>query len=436
VPDGKLDALLEQLVQVARRSTGARSLSLAVHDEAAGLIRIRWSVDLEGAALEEFTEIMKRFGMSAEGLVLPAAEGVMIAASSSWVGPRSYARLADIEAATPRALSEACDRLLSVQAVRVVPLRVEDRNIGSAIYSFDRPVEAQLEELMTSFADQGALLVQNVMLTQTLERRVEERTREHREALAALGDKTRELERVNAELREVDRAKSNFLATVSHELRTPLVSIQGYNELMLREALGSITTEQRRGLTVAVRNLGLLVDLIDNLLYFAQREHEPQESPVATVDLVSVVDDAVELVRARASERGVKLVVQRPPDRVAVRANRYEIHRLVVNLLSNAIKFNRERDGAVRVAARARDGMAELAVADNGIGIAEAEQTRIFDRFYQVDGSRTRKYGGAGIGLAVALEIARAHGGVIALRSAPGQGSEFTVRLPLAAAPT
>jgi signal transduction histidine kinase len=420
----EIDILLDRLAQAARRATGALSVALSVVDHETGQLRARF--DMEPAAAAAVQAAFGRYGLHPPRMAVPTDRPNLVNSSQSWEGPRTFGGSADVPGtAAPRELLDEVDRITGTKSLRVIPLRVHGTHVGIMTFASDAAQEPRELEMMDVWASQAALILQNAALARSLERRVEERT-------AALAEKTRELEALNAELRELDRAKSNFLATVSHELRTPLVSIQGYNELMLREALGPISSEQRRGLTIAVRNLALLVDLIDNLLYFARRELDVNEPPLATVDLRGVAENALDLQRPRAAQRGVQLVFEAPPERMSVRANQSELHRMVLNLVSNAIKFNKEADGCVRVTLRrAPEAHAELTVADNGIGIPPNEQERIFERFHQVDSSPTRRYGGAGIGLAVARAIARTHGGDIGVQSAAGGGSVFTVRLPL-----
>jgi PAS domain S-box-containing protein len=236
----------------------------------------------------------------------------------------------------------------------------------------------------------------------------------------------------NEERAALDRLKSQLLANVSHELRTPLVSIKGYNELLLRGALGPLTPRQRRGLEIAGANTDRLIELIEALLDFARNEEGRLEIRTARVDLREAVQDAVAALHDRIASRALQLRVELPPAPLWVMGDRDRLSQVFRALLGNAEKFSEGAAKEIVVEARSSNDHVELSVRDRGIGIPADAQQRIFDRFYQVDGSSTRRFGGAGMGLALAKELITMHDGEILVDSTPGQGSTFTVRLPRA----
>ncbi|MSP61833.1 MAG: response regulator [Myxococcales bacterium] len=267
-----------------------------------------------------------------------------------------------------------------------------------------------------------------------------------------------ELKARNAELASLDRLKSQLLANVSHELRTPLVSIKGYNELILGGSLGPLTPRQRRGLEIARSNTDRLVELIETLLDFARREEGRLALHQTRLDLRAAVRDGIAPLAARIAERGIELVVDLGNDPLEVDGDRGRLAQLVKVLVTNAEKFC-EGPGTIRLLARRQpntlwvwaptpspdqpirpplpslrsaEAHVVLEVRDTGIGIPEAAREKIFDPFFQVDSSSTRRFGGAGLGLALAREIISLHGGDIAVESSEGAGSTFTVRLPAA----
>jgi PAS domain S-box-containing protein len=245
----------------------------------------------------------------------------------------------------------------------------------------------------------------------------------------------RQLETLKARNEErvaLDRMKSQLLANVSHELRTPLVSIKGYNELLLRGALGPLTPRQRRALEIAGANTDRLIELIEALLDFAHHEEGRLEIRPVRVDIRDPVQDAVAALHDRVASRSLQLRVEVPPAPLWVMGDRGRLAQVFRAILGNAEKFSEGVAGEIVVEARPFGDQVEVRVTDRGIGIPAEAQKRIFDRFYQVDGSSTRRFGGAGMGLALAKELVTMHDGEILVESEPGNGSTFTVRLPRA----
>lgn len=262
-------------------------------------------------------------------------------------------------------------------------------------------------------------------------RRSLERANEALERVNAdLESKGEALENLNAELRRLDGLKSELLSNVSHELQTPLVSIKGYTEMILAGRLGEINEEQRHGLEVALRNIDRLIAMINNLLSFSRLEREAGKLHPTDFLLLDVVDEVVELQRETLAQRGIELTTRYLTDDLTVHADRDKIVQVLTNLVSNAIKFNHD-GGRVDIGVhRGRRGFLVVDVKDTGVGIPEAERSRIFDRFFRGAGGAEA---GSGIGLAIVQEILRRHGCVISVESEPGKGSTFTFTLPLAA---
>ncbi|MDB4968754.1 MAG: domain S-box [Myxococcales bacterium] len=236
----------------------------------------------------------------------------------------------------------------------------------------------------------------------------------------------------NHERASLDRLKTQLLANVSHELRTPLVSIKGYNDLLLRGTLGPINARQRRGLEIAAANTQRLVELIETLLDLARREEGRLELAVSRFDLRDAVSAAAAAVGERLATRSLPLHLDLGIDALPVMGDRARLEQVFRALIGNAEKFTEQPGGAIEVYARRRDDRVEVSVADRGIGIPVDARARIFDRFYQVDASSTRRFGGAGLGLALAKELVTLHDGEIGVDSVEGRGSTFTVRLPAA----
>ncbi len=245
-----------------------------------------------------------------------------------------------------------------------------------------------------------------------------------------LQDKNRQLEESFARLKELDRLKSNFLATMSHELRTPLTSVIGYSEMMLEGLGGPLTAEQREYLGIIMEKGENLLQLITSILDISKIEAGRVRLVLSEVEPGQLMRDAVATILPLARKKGLKVACE-PGGLPRVHCDREKIRQCLLNLCSNAVKFT-PAGGTITVSAEAlgTDRIA-LRVADSGMGIGEEHLSRVFDVFYQVDGSSTREYGGAGLGLAIVKSFVDAHGGEVSVESKVGAGSTFSVVLPM-----
>jgi two-component system phosphate regulon sensor histidine kinase PhoR len=235
-------------------------------------------------------------------------------------------------------------------------------------------------------------------------------------------------------LKELDQAKSDFVASVSHELRTPLTSIRGYVEMLSDGDAGDVGPAQQRMLEIVERNTDRLLALIEDLLTLSRIESGAFRVARLPVPLDGVVRATVEELGPQAAQRGVELEAEVADAVPAVLGDSSQLERVLLNLLSNAIKFTPD-GGRVVVRLRASGDEVELDVEDEGIGIPEAEQDRLFSRFFRSSTSQERAIQGTGLGLVIVKSIVEHHGGDIEVRSQPGVGTTFTVRLPVAATP-
>jgi signal transduction histidine kinase/CHASE3 domain sensor protein len=229
--------------------------------------------------------------------------------------------------------------------------------------------------------------------------------------------------------REAERLKDEFVATVSHELRTPLTSIRGFVELLQAGEGGTLSPDQRRFLAVVDRNSERLLHLVGDLLLIAELDAQTLRLDLEQLDLAEVAVDAVESARPSAEEAGLQLELF-IDDAPSVRGDRARLAQLADNLVSNAIKFT-PSGGLVEVSAGSRDGHATLAVRDSGPGMSPEELEQLFQRFYRTSRAAAQQMPGTGLGLAISRAIAEAHGGTITVASREGQGTTFTLELPL-----
>ncbi len=263
----------------------------------------------------------------------------------------------------------------------------------------------------------------------------------HEEAMrvtfAELTEHNQRLQRAVSRLEELDRLKSNFLATMSHELRTPLTSVIGYAEMMSEGLAGPITNDQRDYLTTILGKADQLLGLITAVLDVSSLESGQLALERTQLSLGDVVASEVATYQPQAGRRGISIQLDAEGDTVVI-GDRRKIRQVVSSLLSNAVKFTPDR-GKVGVAVRpgplapgahGSPAAVQLVVSDSGIGISREQISKIFEPFFQVDSSSTRAFGGTGLGLTLARAYVEAHGGRIWVDTQPGHGSTFTVTFP------
>ncbi|MET0286036.1 MAG: ATP-binding protein [Polyangiales bacterium] len=257
---------------------------------------------------------------------------------------------------------------------------------------------------------------------------VEELTRQlvaqKRELTSALGS-AREA-RLHAE--QASRAKSDFLSLVSHELRTPLTSIQLQLERLRRGVTGVVSNEQMSAMEKIARSSARLLDLLDALLEFGRMESGKLEVSLSLVDLSVIAREAIEDLRPRAEQKGIALSLTLGGGALSVQTDARLVRLIIVNLVDNAIKYTEEGSIELRLEPRAEGGVA-MRVTDTGPGIDPTQQQLIFEPFQQLESVRHKRGEGVGLGLALVKSIAQALRADVALESAPGRGSAFTITL-------
>ena len=237
-----------------------------------------------------------------------------------------------------------------------------------------------------------------------------------------------ELGRLYKELEAASRHKTQFLANMSHELRTPLNAIIGFSQVLREKMFGELNEKQADYLDDILSSGQHLLNLINDILDLSKVEAGRMELQASAFPLAEVVENSLSMVRERATRQGVALLTHVDPSVGLLDADERKIKQILFNLLSNAVKFTPD-GGRVTLAARTVDDSVEIAVADTGVGIGAEEQARIFDEFYQVGPGTTQE--GTGLGLALTRRLVELHHGQLRVESAPGEGSTFTVVLPL-----
>lgn len=263
-----------------------------------------------------------------------------------------------------------------------------------------------------------------------------------------LQEKSRALTEQNERLQELDKLKSNFLATVSHELRTPLTSVIGYSEMLLEGLAGAMNDEQRDYVKTIMDKGESLLGLITQILDLSRIESGNLRLTVTDFDPQPVLKGATTSIIPQCNKKQITFVVEIPSNLPYLKGDRDKIGQIIVNLLGNAVKFT-PAGGRIRLHADSwtgpRPGAAKstnmfelreenflrVMVEDTGVGIPADKVDKVFERFFQVDNSSTREYGGTGLGLSIVKSFVEAHRGEIFVESTVGAGSRFTVLFPL-----
>lgn len=251
--------------------------------------------------------------------------------------------------------------------------------------------------------------------------------KEMQRELAARAD---ELEQANEELMLHDRAKDSFLSNVSHELRTPLATVQGYIEMLNSGTLGEVQPAQVNACRVMQRNIERLLLLINEMIDFSRMEIRGVSLQMNLYQPARLVPECVASFVPQAAAKGIALITEDESGDVVAWGDRERLAQVLGILLNNAIKFTPASGEIVVRATQGQLGTVQISVSDNGIGIDATYQEKVFDKFFQVDSSKSRRYEGAGIGLSIAKSIIEAHGGTLTLSSVLGQGSTFVIELP------
>ncbi len=387
-----VETVLNTIVSRASQLAGAAGCSIYEYDEGAEQFALRATYNYDAEFVEAIRAAPLRKG---EGLMGRAAQ------------MREPVQVPDIT--QPGAYqSSHRDTLIrfGYRALLSVPLLREDQIIGSLSFNRKAPGEFPPEviDVLKTFATQSALAIQNARLF-------------------------REIADKSAQLEAASRHKSEFLANMSHELRTPLNAIIGFSEVLSEGMFGEINEKQTEYLQDILESGRHLLSLINDILDLSKIEAGRMELELSDFDLPNAIENALILVKERASRRGITLGRAIDERLGMIRGDERKVKQVLLNLLSNALKFTPE-GGRIDVSASPHDEVAEVSVADTGIGIAPVDQDAVFEEFRQL-GTADKKAEGTGLGLALSRKFIELHGGKIWVQSEVGSGSTFTFTLPL-----
>ncbi len=305
---------------------------------------------------------------------------------------------------------ERLHRCLSAAGVVVaVPIQAKGRPLGVLALAFDRRRNLSGE-------DRRVLAVIGSLVGQALER-------------ARLYEAGMEAKRV---AEEASQARSQFLAVMSHELRTPLNAILGYQDLLTAEVVGPLNETQKRHAERIGSSARHLLQLIDDILSLSRLEAGKEEVRPERVDAIRLAREVAEMIQPMAERKGLAFRVSTSGDSFPLESDPGRLRQILLNLLGNAVKFTDRGEIELSVA-RDSDDMVVFTVRDTGVGIAPADQERIFEPFIQATAAAPGVAGGTGLGLAVSRNLARLLGGDLIVESELGQGSTFVLRIPVQA---
>jgi GAF domain-containing protein len=387
-----LETVLNTIVSRAAQLAGADGAVITEYEEATQAFQMRATHNYDPELVEASRATPIRLGEGLQGLAAERREPMQVPDIAQEGAYRSHLRALLLR--------------MGFRALLVVPLLREDQVIGALAVNRRTPGEFAPEviELLKTFATQSALAIQNAQL------------------FREIADKSRLLEAAS-------RHKSEFLANMSHELRTPLNAILGFSEVLAERMFGEVNEKQAEYLQDILSSGRHLLSLINDILDLSKVEAGRLELELGRFHLPTALDNALTLVRERATRHGITLTQTMDPRLGDIVADERKIKQILLNLLSNAVKFTPE-GGRVGLTATAGDHGITITVSDTGIGIAPEDQGAIFEEFRQVGRDDTRKQEGTGLGLTLAKKFVELHGGRIGVQSQVGQGSTFTFTLP------
>jgi PAS domain S-box-containing protein len=391
---------------------GLQKLVMLLDVDAAGLNLL----DVNRAHITPHTIIGLSSALS--DLVFPLQGGEQ----APWLCTQQPVLLPDLEAYASVAYSPNLPEILlqreGMRTLASVPVVAQDEAIGVLFIAARAPnaVSSSALDLLATVGQQFGIALHNAHLYNQAE------------------DRAVHLEAAYLHLQNLARRKSQFIQNTSHELRMPLTFVRSYVELLLSGELGALPDQQRQILNIVDQKNRRLVSLVNDIASLMDIDFGPDD--VEPVNLVDVLADRLAAHQERADQASILLQAQWPDVSSIVKGSPHRLAQAFDHLLDNAIKFS-PAGGQVNVQIEIKDRNAFIQIADQGIGIPPDQHELIFDRFYQVDGSTTRRFGGTGLGLAIVKETVEAHGGMVRVKSEglPGQGSTFTVILPLLKSP-
>ena len=315
--------------------------------------------------------------------------------------------------------------ILNIESFITAPIAVKDESVGFILMGntslYGKVVEGD-SELLSILASQIGTAIENTKLYTEL-------FGSHKELERRVAERTQELEKLNEELKKLNKMKSDFISSVSHELRTPLTSIKGYASILMTGKLGDVLPAQKERLEKIDKHSNSLVHLINNLLDIARIESGKVQMEMKDISIKEMLDSIVDIITPQVKEKNISLKINSKIKFDRIKADPSQIERVFLNLLSNAVKFTPEK-GMVIIEIEEKNDDIQFSIEDTGIGIPPQDIPKVFQEFFRADNALDQKIKGSGLGLSLVKKIIEAHKGKIWFDSELGKGTRFTFTLP------
>ncbi|OIO33247.1 MAG: hypothetical protein AUJ70_03585 [Candidatus Omnitrophica bacterium CG1_02_40_15] len=315
--------------------------------------------------------------------------------------------------------------ILNIESFITAPIAVKDESVGFILMGntsvYDKVVEGD-SELLSILSSQIGTAIENTKLYTEL-------FGSHKELERRVAERTHELEKLNEELKKLNKMKSDFISSVSHELRTPLTSIKGYASILMTGKLGDVLPAQKERLEKIDKHSNSLVHLINNLLDIARIESGKVQMEMKDVSIKEMLDSIVDIITPQVKEKNISLKINSKIKFDRIKVDPSQIERVFLNLLSNAVKFTPEK-GMVIIEMEEKNDDIQFSIEDTGIGIPPQDIPKVFQEFFRADNALDQKIKGSGLGLSLVKKIIEAHKGKIWFDSELGKGTRFTFTLP------
>ncbi len=316
---------------------------------------------------------------------------------------------------------------LRLDSFLLTPIELKGEKVGVILAGNSLPHEKIGEDeknLLSLLADQVAVVIDNTRLYEQLRQ-------SHHLLEAKVQERTRELEKMNDQLKHLSDMKSDFVSSASHELRTPLTSIKGYSSILISGKLGPVSQEQQERLEKIHRHSNELVEMINTLLDISRIERGKTEMKLEKFSLKELILKVVDLLQPQYMARKIQSKVEIPQEMDPISGDAAHLQRVLINLLSNALKYTPDNGyGVITVKVNPSEKEYQIAVSDNGVGIPQEALPKLFTEFYRVDTPMNQEIKGTGLGLSLVKKIIEAHKGTIWVESRAGKGTTFYFTLP------
>jgi len=314
---------------------------------------------------------------------------------------------------------------LNIESFITAPIIVKDEPVGFILMGnasiYGKAVEGDAE-LLFVLASQIGTAIENTKLYTEL-------FGSHKKLEMMVAERTRELEKLNEELKNLNKMKSDFISSVSHELRTPLTSIKGYASILMTGKLGDVLPAQKERLEKIDKHSNSLVHLINNLLDIARIESGKVQMDMKDISIKEMLDSITDILAPQIKEKNISLKINSKIKFDKIKADPNQLERVFLNLLSNAVKFTPEK-GTVNIYIEDKHDDIQFSVEDTGIGIPPQDIPKVFQEFFRADNALDQKIKGSGLGLSLVKKIIEAHKGKIWFDSELGKGTRFTFIIP------